>query len=69
MENDGTATPTEWYVGDLDEIRISNVTRSADWIAAQHLSMTDAFVTFESCPGGVVTTTKDSTTGDRCGPA
>ena len=52
MENDGTANPSEWYAGDLDEIRISNVTRSADWIAAQHLSMTDNFVTAETCPGG-----------------
>ena len=60
MENDATAIPSEWFVGDLDEIRISNVTRSADWIAAQHLSMTDTFVTFETCPGGVVTTTIDS---------
>ena len=60
MENDATAIPSEWFVGDLDEIRISNVTRSADWIAAQHLSMTDTFVTAETCPGGVVTTTIDS---------
>jgi len=63
MENGATPAITEWFVGDLDEIRISNVTRSADWIAAQHLSMTQNFVTFDNCPGGVVTTTVDSTGG------
>ena len=34
------------FMGDIDEVRISNVARSADWIAAQHRSMTDSFVTF-----------------------
>jgi hypothetical protein len=32
--------------GIIDEVRISNVARSADWIKAQYLSMTDAFITF-----------------------
>ncbi|MDH3767966.1 MAG: DUF2341 domain-containing protein, partial [Gammaproteobacteria bacterium] len=54
MENDATANPSEWYIGDLDEIRISDVTRSADWIAAQHLSMTDNFVTFTAEISGTV---------------
>jgi hypothetical protein len=35
--------------GDLDEVRISDTARSADWTAAQHRSMTDTFVSF----GGV----------------
>jgi hypothetical protein len=34
------------YNGILDEMRIATVARSPDWIAAQHLSMTDVFVTF-----------------------
>jgi hypothetical protein len=32
--------------GKVDEVRIANVVRSADWMAAQHLSMTDAFASF-----------------------
>lgn len=39
--------------GILDELRLSGVHRSADWIAAQNLSLTDAFITFgpiESMP-------------------
>jgi VCBS repeat-containing protein len=34
------------WLGGIDEVRVSSGLRSADWIAAQHLSMTDAFVTF-----------------------
>ncbi len=34
--------------GFIDEARISNTNRSADWVEAQHLSMTDDFVTFGS---------------------
>lgn len=30
----------------VDETRISNTTRTPDWIEAQHLSMTDAFITY-----------------------
>lgn len=36
------------FDGQIDELRISTVVRSADWIAAQYLSMTDAFVTWET---------------------
>ena len=35
-----------FFHGLIDEVRYSAVTRSADWIEAQHLSMTDEFVTF-----------------------
>ena len=35
-----------FFDGLIDEVRISGVARSADWIAAQYDSMTDAFVTF-----------------------
>ncbi|KPJ58208.1 MAG: hypothetical protein AMJ46_14510, partial [Latescibacteria bacterium DG_63] len=34
-----------WY-GDLDEVRISTIARSANWIAAQHKSMMDTFATY-----------------------
>ncbi len=30
--------------GDIDEVRVASTARSADWIKAQHLSMTDAFI-------------------------
>ena len=34
----------DWFDGVIDEVRISATPRSPDWIAAQHLSMTDAFL-------------------------
>jgi hypothetical protein len=36
----------EHYFGSIDEVRVSSVARSADWIAAQYRSMSDTFVTF-----------------------
>jgi len=45
----GSTTPLEIGDGltaDLDEIRVSSVARSADWIAAQYRSMTDDAVGF-----------------------
>ena len=38
--------PGEYFNGIIDEVRISNSARSADWIAAQYLSMNDGFITF-----------------------
>jgi len=35
-----------YWEGAMDEIRISSVARSADWMAAQYLSMIDAFITY-----------------------
>jgi hypothetical protein len=32
--------------GTVDEVRIAHVVRSTDWLAAQHLSMSDTFATF-----------------------
>ena len=32
--------------GQLDEVRIADVARSADWVAAQYASMTDTFVSY-----------------------
>ncbi len=42
------AGSTAYFLGLLDEVRISGVTRSAAWIAAQHLSMSDNFITFSN---------------------
>ena len=36
----------DYFLGSIDEVRISNVARSADWMAAQYLSMTDTFITY-----------------------
>jgi len=35
-----------FHDGAIDEVRISDVARSADWIAAQHLSMTNRFIRY-----------------------
>ena len=43
QENDLTGDPDESWRGLLDEIRISEVPRTADWVNAQHASMTDTF--------------------------
>ncbi len=45
-ENGPTADPTEAWLGMLDEVRISSVARSVDWITAQNASMTDTFAAF-----------------------
>lgn len=39
------ATLDLFFDGSVDEVRLSGVARSADWVAAQHASMTDRFVT------------------------
>jgi len=42
-----SSSNSDWvFDGIIDEVRISDVARSADWIKAQYLSMTDAFITF-----------------------
>jgi hypothetical protein len=57
----------EEFAGLLDEVRVENVTRSLDWIRAQHLSMTDAsYVSYgaaQSAPatGGVLDNDLDPT--------
>jgi hypothetical protein len=45
----------EDFHGLIDEVRISDVARSEDYVAAQYLSMTDVFITYadeagRSCP-------------------
>jgi hypothetical protein len=43
----GTNTPKGFFNGTMDEVRISIGARSAQWISAQYLSMSDQYVTFE----------------------
>jgi biopolymer transport protein ExbB len=43
-QDDGSG---DFFNGDIDEVRIARTARSPDWIAAQHLSMTNAFLLFE----------------------
>lgn len=43
-QDDGSGA---FFNGDIDEVRIARTARSADWIAAQHLSITNAFLIFE----------------------
>ena len=48
---------TKDFDGTIDEVRISNTARSAEWIEAQYKSMTDDFITFgseEKAPGPVL---------------
>ncbi|MAE66809.1 MAG: hypothetical protein CMJ18_21330, partial [Phycisphaeraceae bacterium] len=48
------------FIGALDEVRIATTQRSADWVAAQYLSMTDAFVSYESAEQVVSVLANDS---------
>ncbi|MDT3778353.1 DUF2341 domain-containing protein [Nitrospira sp. MA-1] len=50
------------FQGILDETRLETTIRSADWIKAQYLSMTGAFVTFGTGegPGGVLANDTDA---------
>jgi hypothetical protein len=43
---DSSGTSSRVFDGIIDEVRISDVTRSADWIKAQYLSMTDNFIAY-----------------------
>jgi len=45
---DGSVATDETFEGAIDEVRVSDTVRSADWIKAQHLSMTDYFITYGS---------------------
>ena len=44
----GSIQTTYTWDGGVDEMRLSNTVRSADWIAAQYASMNDSFVSFGS---------------------
>ena len=53
---------SSYWTGGIDEVRITNVARSADWVEAQYKSQTDTFNTFgieeTYSPVGVVATDK-----------
>jgi len=42
----GSSSTTYTWDGSVDEFRISDITRSADWVNAQYLSMSDSFISF-----------------------
>jgi hypothetical protein len=42
----GSYVADGWFDGLIDEVRVSDVSRSAEWIAAQYATMTDTFVSF-----------------------
>lgn len=42
------ALDQDYFSGQMDEVRISSVVRSADWMAAQNLSMRDTFISYGS---------------------
>jgi hypothetical protein len=48
---EGDSSPGFNFDGTIDEVRFSKQLRSNDWIRAQYLSMTDAYVWFESEAG------------------
>jgi heme-binding NEAT domain protein len=63
-----------YWDGVIDEARVASVARSADWIAAQYLSQTDALITYadapptsyDGVPGGAMTAA-DLVTGQISG--
>jgi hypothetical protein len=46
QEYDSGPTPGDHFDGIIDEVRISNISRSSDWISAQYLSMTSGFINY-----------------------
>ena len=46
QEYDGGPSPSDHFDGIMDEVRISSIVRSADWIKAQFLSMNNNFITY-----------------------
>src|SRR5262249_7280765 len=48
----GAASVSEYFAGAIDEVRISNAARSADWIAAEYASGNDALLSVVAESGG-----------------
>lgn len=46
LSTSSTSTPTDFFNGIMDEVRISNTNRSANWIEAEYLTGADKFNTF-----------------------
>ncbi|PIS42206.1 MAG: hypothetical protein COT24_04665, partial [Candidatus Kerfeldbacteria bacterium CG08_land_8_20_14_0_20_40_16] len=47
----GETTPFGPFDGKMDEVRMSNTPRSAQWVKAQYLSMTNAFISYDTEQG------------------
>jgi hypothetical protein len=53
------------FSGTIDEVRLSRTARSNNWIRAQHLSMSDAFISFGAqSPSGVMRVKSGTYTGN-----
>jgi len=59
----------DFFDGNLDEVRLSNVLRSADWIAAQHLSMNHEFITTFPVPPLITVASSTSQPGSVATPS
>ena len=64
-ENGFDSTLSQYWQGGLDEIRISNVARSAAWVSAQYASMTDTLISFgaEQSVAGLLSNDQSATSG------
>jgi hypothetical protein len=52
----GNSVNSQYWLGEIDEVRLSNSPRSGDWVKADYKSMTDTFVTFgeEEAPTSIL---------------
>ena len=60
-----TSTLSQYWTGGIDEVRLSNVARSAAWTAAQYASMTDTLITYgeRQTVAGLLDNDQSATTG------
>ncbi len=59
------STLSQFWTGGIDEVRLSNVARSAAWTAAQYASMTDTLITYgeRQTVAGLLDNDQSATTG------
>jgi hypothetical protein len=63
--NSGCCGRSNWFRGIVDEVRVEAALRSDAWVRAQHLSMSDAFVSFGApTPSGVMRVKSGSYAGN-----
>ena len=60
-----TSTISQYWTGGIDEVRLSNVARSAAWTAAQYASMTDTLISYgeRQTVAGLLDNDQSSTSG------